>query len=240
MSSECNVVSIASDEQFSSLTSSATPTITIFFASWAPECADMNSVSCTHFGAPISLPANAGLFLTSCQTSSQTPFFKVGAEEFADTSERLEIVAVPTFLILRDSKIIERIEGPMHPSSTIEKYAKQPASYKLTESSPAAATFAEMTMDHGAGSLNGSFSGRINKAPMMLFMKGNPNQPRCGFSRRIVQILKDHSIALETFDILEDDEVRQGLKEFSNWATYPQLYAKGELMGGLDIVKEMV
>ncbi|NXN03810.1 GLRX3 protein, partial [Sylvia borin] len=63
----------------------------------------------------------------------------------------------------------------------------------------------------------------INKAPVMLFMKGN----------------KQVTVDYETFDILEDEEVRQGLKSFSNWPTYPQLYVKGELVGGLDIVKEL-
>jgi len=70
-------------------------------------------------------------------------------------------------------------------------------------------------------------------------MKGTPDAPRCGFSNQIVEVLKVNDISFSSFDILEDNEVRQGLKEFSEWPTYPQLYIKGELMGGLDIVKEM-
>ena len=58
--------------------------------------------------------------------------------------------------------------------------------------------------------------------------------------KQIVALLQEQSITFETFDILEDEEVRQGLKEFSNWPTFPQLYVEGELMGGLDIVKEMI
>ena len=73
----------------------------------------------------------------------------------------------------------------------------------------------------------------------MLFMKGTPDAPRCGFSNQIVEVLKVNDISFSSFDILEDNEVRQGLKEFSEWPTYPQLYIKGELMGGLDIVKEI-
>jgi Grx4 family monothiol glutaredoxin len=80
----------------------------------------------------------------------------------------------------------------------------------------------------------------INKESIMLFMKGNPSTPKCGFSRVAVQILNDQGVKYGTFDILEDDEVRQGLKEFSDWPTYPQLYIDGELVGGLDILKEMV
>ncbi|KAH9594875.1 Glutaredoxin 3, variant 2 [Schistosoma haematobium] len=79
----------------------------------------------------------------------------------------------------------------------------------------------------------------INKAPVMLFMKGSPEEPRCGFSRQIVSILRSNNAKFETFDILQDEVVRQGLKSYSNWPTYPQLYVKGELVGGVDIVREL-
>jgi Grx4 family monothiol glutaredoxin len=71
-------------------------------------------------------------------------------------------------------------------------------------------------------------------------MKGLPSAPQCGFSRSIIQILDDSGVPYDAFNILEDEEVRQGLKEFSNWPTFPQLYVKGELVGGLDICKELV
>ena len=70
-------------------------------------------------------------------------------------------------------------------------------------------------------------------------MKGDRDEPRCGFSRRIVELLDGEGFVYETFDILSDPDVRQGLKEFSKWPTYPQLYVKGELVGGLDIAQEM-
>jgi len=73
----------------------------------------------------------------------------------------------------------------------------------------------------------------------MVFMKGSPDAPRCGFSRQIVELLKGENVKFDSFDILGDEEVRQGLKTFSNWPTYPQLYAEGKLIGGLDIVKEL-
>ncbi|CAL8071182.1 unnamed protein product [Calicophoron daubneyi] len=79
----------------------------------------------------------------------------------------------------------------------------------------------------------------INQAPIMLFMKGSPKEPRCGFSRKMVEILQSAGAKFDHFDILQDEEVRQGLKTFSNWPTYPQLYVKGELIGGVDIVKEL-
>jgi len=79
----------------------------------------------------------------------------------------------------------------------------------------------------------------INKGQVTLFMKGMPSEPRCGFSRKICELLDQNSIKFEHFDILSDEEVRQGLKTYSNWPTYPQLYANGKLVGGLDIVKEL-
>lgn len=73
----------------------------------------------------------------------------------------------------------------------------------------------------------------------MLFMKGNKEAARCGFSRQTLEILNGAGVDYDTFDILQDEEVRQGLKTYSNWPTYPQLYVKGELIGGLDILKEL-
>ncbi|KAK2844971.1 hypothetical protein Q5P01_011630 [Channa striata] len=93
--------------------------------------------------------------------------------------------------------------------------------------------------ESGTSDLNQRLKKLINAAPCMLFMKGSPQEPRCGFSRQIVALLKEHSIQFSSFDILSDEEVRQGLKTYSNWPTYPQLYVNGELVGGLDIVKEL-
>jgi Grx4 family monothiol glutaredoxin len=79
----------------------------------------------------------------------------------------------------------------------------------------------------------------VRRAPVMLFMKGTADAPQCGFSRRLVALLRTTGVPFETFDILADEAVRQGLKAFSNWPTYPQLYASGELVGGLDIALEL-
>lgn len=74
----------------------------------------------------------------------------------------------------------------------------------------------------------------------MVFMKGDRKEPKCGFSRQLIEILRAYpSVEYKTFDILKDEEVRQGLKTYSNWPTYPQVYVKGKLVGGLDIIKEL-
>jgi len=74
---------------------------------------------------------------------------------------------------------------------------------------------------------------------VVLFMKGTPVFPQCGFSAMTVQILSNLGVKFKAVDVLQDPEIRQGVKEFSNWPTIPQLYVKGEFVGGCDIIKEM-
>lgn len=73
----------------------------------------------------------------------------------------------------------------------------------------------------------------------MLYMKGDANFPQCGFSARVVEVLKHMGVPFKTENVLADPELRQGIKDFSNWPTVPQLYVKGEFIGGCDIVTEM-
>ncbi len=79
----------------------------------------------------------------------------------------------------------------------------------------------------------------IAAAPVVLFMKGTPMFPQCGFSARVVQILRHAGVEFSAVNVLEDPEVREGIKTFSDWPTIPQLYVKGEFVGGCDIVTEM-
>ena len=74
---------------------------------------------------------------------------------------------------------------------------------------------------------------------VLLFMKGTPVMPQCGFSAAVVHILSELGVKFKAVNVLADAEVRQGIKEFSNWPTIPQLYVKGEFVGGCDIVREM-
>lgn len=79
----------------------------------------------------------------------------------------------------------------------------------------------------------------INDNDVVLFMKGVPAQPQCGFSSVVVQILDHVGVEFHDVNVLADDDIRQGIKDFSNWPTIPQLYVKGEFVGGCDIIKEM-
>ena len=79
----------------------------------------------------------------------------------------------------------------------------------------------------------------IGSSPIFVFMKGSKLMPQCGFSNNVVQILHSLGVPFETFDVLSDIDIRQGIKEFSNWPTIPQVYVNGEFMGGSDILIEM-
>ena len=79
----------------------------------------------------------------------------------------------------------------------------------------------------------------ISDHPVVLYMKGTPVFPQCGFSAAVVQILTELGIKFKGIDVLSDPSIRQGIKEFSSWPTIPQLYVKGEFVGGCDIVREM-
>ncbi|WP_341675844.1 Grx4 family monothiol glutaredoxin [Niveibacterium sp. SC-1] len=80
----------------------------------------------------------------------------------------------------------------------------------------------------------------VTSNPVVLFMKGSPQFPQCGFSATAAQILKLSGVAeYASVNVLADDEIRQGIKEYANWPTIPQLYVKGEFVGGCDIMKEM-
>jgi monothiol glutaredoxin len=79
----------------------------------------------------------------------------------------------------------------------------------------------------------------VTQNPVLLFMKGTPVFPQCGFSAAVVQILTEIGVKFKGVDVLADPEIRQGIKEFSNWPTIPQLYVKGEFVGGCDIIREM-
>jgi monothiol glutaredoxin len=79
----------------------------------------------------------------------------------------------------------------------------------------------------------------IDSNPIMVFMKGTKLMPQCGFSNNVVQILNSLGVRYDTFDVLSDFEIREGIKEYSDWPTIPQVYLKGEFLGGSDILIEM-
>lgn len=89
------------------------------------------------------------------------------------------------------------------------------------------------------GDVKSEIAKAVTSNKVFLFMKGTPQMPQCGFSARVVQILNHVGVPYASFNVLQDMEVRQGIKEYANWPTIPQLYVDGEFVGGCDIVTEM-
>lgn len=135
------------------------------------------------------------------------------------------IETVPTFVFIRNGCEITRIDGAK-PDALFDTFTN------------AAPTTSLQVMDEKP--LNDRLEYLINKHPFMIFIKGTPNNPRCGFTIRLIKLLRENNVDFDFFDILSDNDVREGLKKYSNWPTYPQIYVKGELVGGLDIFEEMV
>ena len=94
-------------------------------------------------------------------------------------------------------------------------------------------------MENNSLDVSENIKNEISSSDVVLFMKGTPSFPMCGFSATVVQLLSDLGVKFSSVNVLESDEIREGIKQFSNWPTIPQLYIKEEFIGGCDIVKEM-
>lgn len=97
---------------------------------------------------------------------------------------------------------------------------------------------ASKTRENG-NTINEELEALTTENPVILFMKGNRFMPQCGFSAHVIGLLSQYTDNYATVDILSDMDIRQGLKEYSNWPTYPQLYVDGKFVGGCDIISEM-
>ncbi|GKZ00487.1 hypothetical protein MPSEU_001001200 [Mayamaea pseudoterrestris] len=168
---------------------------------------------------------------------------RVQAEECAQVSKHYHITCVPTFVVIdAGGNVFEKIEGSQDLSRVtravqkLSELANEREGAALATSTPVSKEEEETKKKED---LQERLKKLINAHNVMLFIKGTPDEPKCGFSKQAVQMLQENEIAFASFDILQDDAVRQGLKELSDWPTYPQIYVKGELMGGLDILKEM-
>lgn len=201
-----------------------------FWASWCPASAQMDAI-----------------FSHLSSENPNTHFFRVEAEETPDISHAYNVSAVPFFVFIKDGVVVDKLEG-VNPADLAEKVTKlsgpgvRPKAAEIEEvlnvNGSAASMNGSTAVDNGKG-LEEKLRALVSSKPVMLFMKGSPNEPKCGFSRRVVEILRDLGVEIGSFDILADEEVRQNLKSFSNWPTYPQLYIAGEFIGGCDIITEM-
>lgn len=151
-------------------------------------------------------------------------------------------------MLLRNNEILTKLSGadPASLASAIATHSGAantsaglpPAQHAVAPTHPPAGEHDDD--DEEDEDINTRLKKLVSAAPVMLFMKGTPAAPQCGFSRQLVALLRERGVRYGFFNILADDEVRQGLKTFSDWPTFPQLYIEGELVGGLDIVKEEI
>ncbi|XP_039061721.1 monothiol glutaredoxin-S17-like [Hibiscus syriacus] len=239
-----SVKDVKSKAELDGLRQSGAPLILHFWASWCEASKHMDKVF-SHLS--IDFP--------------NAHFLRVAAEEQPEISEEYSVSAVPFFVFFKDGKVFDKLEGA-DPSSLANKVAKvvgfivpgeaaAPASLGMAAGPTVLETVQDLAKVNGSSQtenqvqtglddkLQKRLQQLIDSHPVMLFMKGTPEEPKCGFSRKVIVALKGEKVKFGTFDILSDNEVREGLKKFSNWPTFPQLYCKGELLGGCDIVISM-
>ncbi|CAK4031552.1 hypothetical protein B0A54_16485 [Lecanosticta acicola] len=262
--SPCSLTSITSESQFREQISQLPPSclaVIYFNASWAEPCKRMSTILSTLAQTyEATSPPRIAFFDLDAEELEEV------AEEYnivqvpvvilqQDGNRVFEITGTDATHVRAS---IERFAagnaatGSLPPAQTVTKPAEQTqqaphanggdmAKYAPDASDPATApqySSEELSGDKPREQLNERLGELVKAAPVMLFMKGTPSAPQCGFSRQTVSILREKGIRYGFFNILADDEVRQGLKEFSDWPTFPQVYVDGELVGGLDILKE--
>ncbi|ODV62419.1 PICOT family protein [Ascoidea rubescens DSM 1968] len=226
-----SVTTIESESQFTDITNS-TPKdklLSLYFsAKWAAPCIQMNKV-----------------FITLADANPNVSFISIDADNLPDIAELFEVQSVPHFVFIKNGTILKELSGadPKQFASTLNFYSSQDSSNEnpkdpSKQPSPKESSSKDSSISTPPSQPQSQLKKITCAAQVMLFMKGTPSQPKCGFSRQVVAILRENKVRFGFFDILKDDSVRQGLKVFSDWPTYPQLYINGEFQGGLDIIKE--
>lgn len=170
------------------------------------------------------------------KTYKNITFYSIEAEEYGEISELHKVASVPTVLFFVGAKETNRLVGA-NPQELNRLVTEFSSNNEIVEEKPATNA---ITIENSTDDLNERLKGLINQHKVMGFIKGTPSAPQCGFSRKFCEVLQRHGVQFETFNILSDQEIRDGLKKYSNWPTYPQLYVNGELVGGLDIINELV
>ncbi|XP_014510443.1 monothiol glutaredoxin-S17 [Vigna radiata var. radiata] len=238
-----SVKDVKSKAEVDAVVGAGSPVVLHFWASWCEASKHMDQ-----------------LFTHLATDFPKAHFLRVEAEEQPEISEAYSVSAVPFFVFCKDGKTFDTLEGA-DPSSLANKVAKLAGSINPGEAaSPASLGMAagsavlEAVKDLAqvdaskeknlvepglSGSLKKRLQQLVDSHPVFLFMKGTPEEPKCKFSRKVVEVLKEEKVKFGSFDVMSDSELREGLKKFSNWPTFPQLYCKGELLGGCDIAVAM-
>lgn len=236
-----------------------------FHTPWAAPCAQMRTVlSALASQYPATTPPTISFVSINAEELPDiSEDYDVSAVPFVvclRSGHILESISGSDAIKVRDAieRHAGRGNGAAAPADGAKTQIPPPLSAVPREDAPATATQPPATADASAGpaanaipvaaapaltpeqskeALFARLAELVKAAPVMLFMKGTPSAPQCGFSRQLVGILRERSIKYGFFNILADEDVRQGLKEFAEWPTFPQLWVDGELVGGLDIVR---
>ncbi|BGP25719.1 monothiol glutaredoxin-5 [Rhodotorula toruloides] len=226
--------------------------------------AALDKVSVLYFRTDWAEPCKTmdGVMIELAKRYEGVLFLSIEAESLPDISESFEVDAVPYFILLRGHTLLTRLSGaqPSVLSAALKSHASKPSALSASSQQPIAAKTIYQPDEKASGTpsaggtvaaggqgdideSDAELAARCDKlmkqSDVVLFMKGDRETPRCGFSQKIVGILDSQKIDYTTFDILQDEGVRQKLKEINEWPTFPQLVIKGEFVGGLDVVKEM-
>ncbi|CAO1631787.1 unnamed protein product [Parajaminaea phylloscopi] len=248
MAAPTNLVAIDSPEHFTTVMSADLDKVTLlnFWAPWAEPCQQMNDI----------VKELAAKY-------PKVQFLNVEAESQPDVSESFDVDSVPTFVLLRGHTLLSRVSGANASAlaSAVAAHAASPSAANAAGPSSTTASQPQAAPSTYPGAVDGTIDSHslhqppesetedelferckkiMNSNKVMLFMKGNPDQPKCGFSQKTVGLLKGEGVAFGTFDILQDEAVRQGMKKLNDWPTFPQIFVQGELIGGLDILKEQI
>ncbi|SNX86231.1 probable glutaredoxin [Melanopsichium pennsylvanicum] len=250
-----NLVEVTSPEHFTEIMQQDLTRVSLlnFYAPWAEPCKQMNEVV-----KEIAIKYPQVLCLV------------IEAESLPDVSESFDIEAVPSFVLLRGHTLLSRISGAnasalsaavaTHVAST---RANGTGSVSKTSAAPRAASDVYDAFNSSRNNAATAYADEeddvqddvvpeteeeifarckklMEQSTVMLFMKGDPDTPRCGFSQKTVNLLRQEKVDFGHYDILKDENVRQGLKKLNEWPTFPQIIVNGELIGGLDILKESI
>jgi Grx4 family monothiol glutaredoxin len=165
------------------------------------------------------------------------------ARNATDQSEKYGISTLPYIVFLRDRKLRQAMPGfdPQKLRNALDRQLAAAAAPPPEPSKPKIAPELSLANVVSPNQFrNEPLDTRLAKltrsAPVVAFIKGTPQSPACRFSRRMVKLLVEHEVRYDSFNILADEDVRQSLKEFGKWPTFPQLWVNGELAGGLDVV----
>ena len=222
------ITEIKNQDQFTQLTTVDVQNKLIslyFYTNWAEPCKQLNHVY---------------QVISDDPSNKDVSFLTVNADELSDIAELFEVSSVPYFVIINNGTILKEFSSadPKEFVNELDQCKKYVSNQNKDNDDNAGSEQNEEPEGETEEQINEKLTKLTNAAPVMLFMKGSPSEPRCGFSRQLVGMLREHQVRFGFFDILRDNDVREQLKKFSDWPTYPQLYINGEFQGGLDIIKE--